>query len=407
MRHLTTTIIGCLLAGAVTARTEPKMESELIFPLHPKHNHAPGIVETPTGDLITSWYRGSGERSADDVAVFGARRRKGESTWSEPFLMVDTPGFPDGNTCMWIDPKNRLWLFWPVVIANTWESVITHYLVSSDYAADGSPKWDRLGNILLKPEKFEEQMQAALEEEKKTFPIIDKLMQTKEFQEAAAKAKDKLYQRLGWQTRCKPTRLSTGRILLPLYSDTFSAGIMAISDDEGMTWFASSPLIGFGNIQPVVLERKDQSLIAYMRENGPRGKIRISESKDHGSTWGPVTNSTLPNPGAGVDAVALANGHWAIIYNDLRMGRHRLAVSISQDEGKTWPATRHLENQIPGSFHYPCIIQGKDGTMHAVYTYSIPGGESMKHAAFNEEWVLQGDPPKPDDKKDPSTNDEK
>ena len=40
---------------------------------------------------------------------------------------------------------------------------------------------------------------------------------------------DKLYQRLGWQPRCKPTVLPSGRIVLPLYSDTYSAGLMALS----------------------------------------------------------------------------------------------------------------------------------------------------------------------------------
>ena len=57
-----------------------------------KHNHAPGIVECPNGDLLVSWYRGSGERSADDVAVLGSRLTKGQSTWSEPFVMADNPG---------------------------------------------------------------------------------------------------------------------------------------------------------------------------------------------------------------------------------------------------------------------------------------------------------------------------
>ncbi len=32
----------------------------------------------------------------------------------------------------------------------------------------------------------------------------------------------------------------------------------------------SEPLIGFGNIQPAVIERKDGSLVAYMREMGFR-----------------------------------------------------------------------------------------------------------------------------------------
>ena len=52
--------------------------------------------------------------------------------------------------------------------------------------------------------------------------------------------------RLGWQTRCKPTVLPSGRILLPLYTDTFSVSLMAISDDGGKSWFASKPLAGFG-----------------------------------------------------------------------------------------------------------------------------------------------------------------
>src|SRR6476619_78229 len=69
----------------------PLYEAELVFPLHPQHNHAPGIVECPNGDLLVSWYRGSGERSADDVAVYGARLKKGESTWSEAFVMADNP----------------------------------------------------------------------------------------------------------------------------------------------------------------------------------------------------------------------------------------------------------------------------------------------------------------------------
>lgn len=121
---------ACLLAGlsllvAALARGEPFHEAELVFPLHPQHNHAPGIVECPNGDLLVSWYRGSGERDADDVAVYGARKRKGDSHWSEAFLMADTPGFPDCNTAMHIDDKGRLWLFWPVILANTWESCLT------------------------------------------------------------------------------------------------------------------------------------------------------------------------------------------------------------------------------------------------------------------------------------------
>ena len=39
---------------------------------------------------------------------------------------------------------------------------------------------------------------------------------------------------------------------------------------------------------------------------------------------------------SGLDALRLHNGHWVIIYNDTLKGRTQLAVSVSEDEGRTW-----------------------------------------------------------------------
>src|SRR5207249_9490450 len=156
-------------------------------------------------------------------------------------------------------------------------------------------------------------------------------------------------------------------------------------------WYASQPLAGFGSIQPSVLRRDDGTLIAYMRENGPIKRIRVSESKDDGISWGPVGATDLPNPGSGLDAVRLANGHWLLVYNDTKQGRGSLAVSISHDEGRTWKWTRHLERDDVGRYHYPAVIQGRNGTIHAVYSYYMTGGQTMKHAAFAQEWVQEGD----------------
>jgi hypothetical protein len=96
-----------------------------------------------------------------------------------------------------------------------------------------------------------------------------------------------------------------------------------------------------------------------------------------------------------------------LISNDTERGRNSLAVQISKDEGKTWPVKRHLELENPGpeagSFHYPSIIQARDGTLHASYSYhlarkSFPkdvdgdhAGKSIKHAHFNESWIEAGD----------------
>lgn len=380
------------ISGANNA-AEPGIVSELVFPLHPQHNHAPGIVELPSGDLFVSWYRGSGERRSDDVAVYGARLRRGSNQWSDAFLMADNPDFPDCNTCLMLDDQQRLWLFWPIILANTWESCLTNFVVSSDYNGEGCPKWQQSGTIWMKPPDFSADATAELDTLLARLPTKLDDKQAAEIKQVRERLGDKLFQRLGWQPRCKPTRLASGRLLLPLYSDTFSLSIMAISDDQGKTWRAGKPTLGFGAIQPSVVEKKDGTLVAYMRENGVTGKIRVSKSSDRGESWGPVGTIDIPNPGSGLDALRLANGHWLLIYNDLAKGRNSLAVSISDDEGATWKWTRHLERKPEGSFHYPAVIQARDGRVHAIYSYFVSEGKSMKHASFDEAWVQAGDTP--------------
>ncbi len=363
-------------------------DSELIFAPQSLHNHAPGLAELSNGELIVSWFRGTGERRADDVAVYGARRKPGQKQWSEAFVMADTPGFPDGNTCLMTDKDGRLFLFWPLVLANTWESCVTQMLVSENPQGEGCPKWSRRDSLWLKPEDFSATAIKVLDDMVKDLPqpiperfqgYIDRARQL---------LPDKLSQRLGWQTRCKPLVLPSGRILLPLYTDTFSISMVAISDDRGSTWTASQPLIGFGNIQPALLRRNDGTIVAYMRENGPQKRIRVCESKDDGLTWGKVGKIDLPNPGSGLDAVRLRSGNWILIYNDSESGRNQLAVSVSKDEGLSWQITKHLEHHPEGSYHYPAIIQTRDGKIHAVYSHSTKAGESIKHVQFDEASLL-------------------
>jgi predicted neuraminidase len=246
--------------------------------------------------------------------------------------------------------------------------------------------------LWLKPNDFGDAGRAMLDQHiaKLSDPLSERLQQA--VVRVRDRLGDKLYQRLGWQPRCKPTILPSGRMVLPLYSDTYSFSLMAVSDDGGMTWRAGEPMMGFGNIQPSVLRRDNGTLVAYMRENGSLEKVRVSESQDDGMTWGPVGTIEMPNPGSGLDAVRLRNGHWLLIHNDTVTGRNRLAASLSTDEGRTWKVTRHLEDHASGSYHYPAVIQGKDDRIHVAYSYFNDSGKSMKHAEFDEDWLLQARP---------------
>ena len=406
---------GVSLHAAGSLSDRPLYEAELLFPLESWHNHASCIVETPRGDLIVCWFHGSGERTADDVQIEGARLRRGSRKWSPRFVMADTPGYPDTNCAMFIDPQGRLWLLWPTILANRWESALMKYRIASDYAHDGPPRWSGSEVLHVTPgPEFEAEIGRRLpqlEQRIKSLTLSEEQQkEARDFLDAMSRhATDKLYRRLGWMTRAHPVVLDGKRLIVPLYHDGFSVSLMAITDDWGATWHASTPLVGAGNIQPSIVRRADGSLYTLMRDNGPPPhRLMQSESRDRGETWTPVTDSEHPNPGSGAEIIGLRNGHWALVSNDTEKGRQSLAIMISEDEGRTWPWKRHLERADAGpeagSFHYPSMIQARDGTLHVSYSYHLnrrslprdgdgdPAGKSIKHARFNEAWVRAGDP---------------
>jgi len=400
-------IIGSLIAlvfglGSAVVGVEPEHSAELIFPVEHWHNHGSCVVECPNGDMLVCWFHGSGERKADDVVVLGARRVAATGKWTEPFLMADTPEFPDTNCCMIIDPQERLWLLWPTIQANTWESALMNYQISTDYMnPEGPPKWESHRILHMKPgQDFKQKVETKVAKylESQNLPAVAAPMVDKWKSHILGQADDKLTRRLGWFTRAHPLILDDGTMLVGLYSDGFSFSLVALTNDWGESWRFSDPIVGGGNIQPSFARRKNGNLVTYMRDNGPPPKrVLVSESADKGMTWSTVLDHPkLANPGAGLELANLADGDWICIYNDTERGRHSLAVSISDDEGATWSTTRHLEldETKEGSFHYPSIVQGADGLLHASYSYFVPTPEgqrkSIKYATFNKEWILQG-----------------
>ena len=224
-------LTGCCLTpeGLRAEDSAPFYEAEILFPLEHWHNHASCIVEAPNGDLLVCWFHGSGERTADDVRIEGARKRKGASAWSERFAMADTLGFPDTNCAMFIDPQGRLWLLWPTILANRWESALMKCRISSHYDADGPPRWESNEILHVKPDfkTFEAGTLQWVGSVEKTLdslalPEPEKSKFREEIATVRRLASDKLSQRLGWMTRAHPFVLNGQRLIVPLYSDGYS-----------------------------------------------------------------------------------------------------------------------------------------------------------------------------------------
>ncbi|AMV37307.1 sialidase family protein [Planctomyces sp. SH-PL62] len=404
MTRTTTKAVGWLwLAGAIGATTmtaaaaPPELVKRPIFEAEAKHNHASCISETPRGDLLAVWYSGTGERKADDVVIQAAWMAKGADSWSPRFQTADTPGYPDCNPALLTAPDGRVWMFWPTILDHRWESALLKYSVADPSQGPPGPiRWESSNVLHITPEsgQFEKAIAASVAQ----LTDEERTKYAKELEPFTARSTDLLYQRLGWMPRVRGIVLPSGRWILPLYCDTFSLSLMGISDDQGKTWTASDLTVGFGAIQPTIVRKNDGGLVAYFRDNGPHNKIRMATSPDEGKSWTDVVDTPLPNPGAGIEAIRLESGAWAMVYNDLPRGRHSLAVSLSDDEGATWPITRHVELDEPGSsFHYPSMTQARDGAIHLSYTHSLGLGagtakkSTIMHATFPEAWVRQGD----------------
>ncbi|WP_020528905.1 sialidase family protein [Flexithrix dorotheae] len=438
-------LIFALACAQVKTEQEakPEFQEQIIFPVQNDHVHGPTVVELPNGDILSAWFQGSGERWADDVQIMGARLSKGDTTWSEPFLMADYPGFPDINPMMFLDNQNRLWLMWYAVLANLWETSLPIYRLSENYENPGAPEWDWQEVILVKPgdktergiqpnDRFVLGAQKQLEEyevylKEEIYPNISEELKAKYIKgwaeykskiDSLAKGENMmrkgrakqdgqssalvlgypLSRRIGWQTKNKPLIVGE-RLIVPFYSDGLDCSIFAISDDWGKNWQYSNPVLGGAGIQAAMAIKKDGTLVAYLRDNGPPPqRIQLTESKDNGLTWSIPKDTALPNSGSGFDMVTLASGEWVMVYNDSEEHRNNLVAAISDDDGQTWKWKRFLENDLREEeatrSHYPAVIQGKDGRIHAIYSYHHNDrkdkNKTIKYASFTVDWVKSG-----------------
>ncbi|MEP7108703.1 MAG: exo-alpha-sialidase [Ferruginibacter sp.] len=368
------------------------VSSILIFNPQEKHTHGSSLLSLPNGDFLCAWFMGSGERTADDVKIMGARLQKGARAWSAPFLLADTYNIPDCNPVLFLNNKGKLFLVWIAVEANKWEYSILRFKTSTDYLKPGEPVWNWQDNILLKPGgTFATEVASKLNE----------LSESKAGWSAYAPSYDDMIieagkdigkRSIGWMTRIKPLLLDSGKILLPLYSDGYNFSMIAISDDDGTTWHSSLPIVGRGNVQPALALKKNGNIAAYMRDNGDApARVQVSESNNKGESWSAAIKTNIPNT-ASVELLVLRDGKWAFLGNDTEDGRYRLSLYISDDEGKSWKWKYWVENVQAGkgSFSYPSLIQSGDGLMHMTYSYkSEEPGETIKYVVVDPGLLTQ------------------
>lgn len=340
-----------LLMIAVSLATA-EVRSERVFGPETKtgpYKHPACLTELDNGDLYLVYYGGGGEY-ADETAVFGARKRKGEARWSEPVKIASDPFRSLGNGVIWQAPDGVVWLFYVVRFGETWSSSRIQVKISRDRAAT----WSDASLLALEA---------------------------------------------GMMVRNRPIVLSTtGEYLLPVYHETGedreivgpeSTSRFLRFDPKTRRWSESGVIRSAkGNIQPAIVEIAPGHVLALCRRGGGYGSgtkdgyIVRAESRDGGRTWSEGRDSEFPNPNSAVDLIKLASGNLLLVFNPSMSERTPLRAALSADGGKTWTRQRDLATG-KNSFAYPVAVQARmDGRVHVVYTSD--GRKVVNHLTFDE-----------------------
>ncbi|MBC7925682.1 MAG: exo-alpha-sialidase [Bryobacteraceae bacterium] len=301
--------------------------------------HASTLVETGPGELMAAWFGGTRE-GAKDVAIWGAHRRAGK--WSQPVELVREPNTPTWNPVLFRDGKGTFWLYYKFGPS------------PREWSAGRMSSVDR-GLTWSKPEH----LPAGI---------------------------------LG-PVKNKPLVLKDGTIVSGTSVESYHAWTSWVerSTDHGRSWSKHGPVVypgeTFASIQPAIVALKGGSTLRmYVRTTEKLGRIGYSDSADGGRTWTDLRLLQLPNPNSGIDAVSLADGRIALVYNHTTEGRSPLNVAISSD-GLAFQQLATLESE-PGEFSYPAIVQSSAGSLHITYTWNR---KKVKHAEISAASLRKGE----------------
>ena len=330
-------------------------------PVFASHNHGPGLVECPNGDLLAAWFTTVTE-GGREVAIAASRLVWRTDQWQPASPFWDAPDRNDTTSSLWNDGKGRIYHFNGV--SNSAAIVSILCIRSSD---DSGATWT--GPRVAMPEH-----------------------------------------KIGQVTANSCLRLPDGTIVMP-NDDQQGASRVWLSSDETLSW----KWLG-GNIKgihPAVAALNDGRIIAFGRGGAIDGMMPISISSDRGKTY-TYKASEFPPIGGTQRSVLLKLKEGPLFFASFAgrgtyttitdaAGNERqvrgLFAAVSLDDGQTWANKRLVTDDGPGravectggglftlspySAEYRGYMQGcqsSDGLVHLI--------TSRNHYAFNLKWLL-------------------
>lgn len=349
---------------------------EAFLPAATVQCHAANLAYLPDGTLTCVWFGGTME-GMGDISIYMSRLAPGASHWSAAEKLSDDPQRSEQNPLLFVAPDGKVWLLYTSQPAGNQDQSIVKRRISTD----GGKTFGPVATLCDTPGTFIRQ------------PIVIN---------------------------------RHGEWLLPLFrcigipgekwsGDKDFASVL-ISRDAGQTWSMLDVPDSIGAVHMNIIDLGNDQMVAFYRHRFAEHILR-SRSSDAGRNWSAPEPTNLPNNNSSIQAIKLADGRIAVIYNhsnaetstDRRLSlydeieegeptvgapapadrrkaiwgvpRAPVSLAFSSDQGVTFDERRDIElgdgycltnNSKDGlnrELSYPSIVAAPDGSLHIAFTY--------------------------------------
>ena len=289
------------------------------------------------------------------------------NTWTEPILAIDPHDESIGyDRCtivgtLWLDPLNRLWLFFNQSLAH-FDGASSNWYIRCDNPDAEHPVWTvpkylYYGCTLNKP--------IVLKNNEWLLPISV------------------------WARHHISKPFENERHEL----DDIRMAHVFVSKDQGETWIRRGGVIFPDTCfdEHMFVQLKDGRL--WMMGRTAKSGLQSAWSEDNGATWSEPVRAEVQSVSARFHLRTLASGRILLIKHgekaeETAPDRRMLTAFLSDDDGQTWSDGFVLDERFEVS--YPDSDQDEDGTIYITYDHNRAKDGEIMIARLREEDLLAG-----------------
>ncbi|MBD3350956.1 MAG: hypothetical protein GF364_05665 [Candidatus Lokiarchaeota archaeon] len=310
--------------------------------------HAPSMIELQNGDLLCTWFAGSGEKG-EDVKTYGSLCTPEYNTegdglildWSTPFVVVDTINKSEGPGPMYQCPDGRIILYYSV-------------LRNAGFMFDGWGPYLEAGWSLAYIKQIESNDNGLTW----TNPRV---------------VRDKYF----YVPHGKLIQNNRGHLMFPTHREAmqYQAAYFINRDSDSANpnkWHLAHTFVTpKGCLEPRFTILESGRILCVMRTLD--GRIYRSHSDTDGIFWTRPEPMRFPNPQSPSALLTLKDGRVLMMCNpqtggpDGPPGRYRLSFILGDVNGEYWSEPYDVFTS-GGEYAYPILLELKDGSI--AYTYS-------------------------------------